>query len=482
MDTCYLCGQPLFDKDEYNKDPSKFGAGTKFKHAEHIIQNALYGRLTSDEILCETCGTKLSDEVDSNFVKLFDGFTVPINHILASKDHGGKLNKTLLGHIVKHNGQKIEIQVRDGKITPRKPDFDYIEEKNHVKIYANSKTLKHYQTHVLGELKKLGVDISTLKIELIDDIQDFGEMGVNFSEGVENFNLKIKLGLNKIATGFAVSNGINRNELPCTLDTKAQQIIFTTNVVPFYPYGVLDLMIEPFRVVLEEEFPTHTLMLYTDNSFGKTKLVCFIDLFSTFQFYVILNHDYKGNTINKTYYQTIIKQTKPKIDVRRSRWKYLPLIADAMNVDKKEMAGMSIDEMYDFLETKYKQFNMSYTLDINAYVEKVASRVSMNLMLKNKISSHLGELEKEILDATPELDTDDMLCLYHELNRVENETPDLFYKKEFIVLGDDKTPLLHSTLMKMIELNNQGFDGFKSYGHSKFFLLCHFVHTNENKK
>ena len=171
MDTCYLCGQPLFDKDDYNKDPSKFCAGTKFKHAEHIIQNALYGRLTSDEILCETCGTKLSDEVDSNFVKLFDGFTVPINHILASKDHGGKLNKTLLGHIVKHNGQKIEIQVRAGKITARKPDFDYIEEKNHVKIYANSKTLKHYQTHVLGELKKLGVDISTLKIELIDDIE-----------------------------------------------------------------------------------------------------------------------------------------------------------------------------------------------------------------------------------------------------------------------------------------------------------------------
>lgn len=472
----------MIDKVEYLKDPSKFGAVPKFKHDEHIIQNALYGRLTDDEILCETCGTKLSEEIDSNFIKLFDGFTVPINHILASKDHGGNLSKTLLGYILKHDGQKIEIQVRDGKVTPRKPDYDFIKETNRVKVYANSKTIKHYKVHVLKELEKSGVDIHTLQVELIDDIQDFGEMGVNFSEGVEDFNLKIKLGLNKIATGYAISNGIDRNDLPCTLDTKKEKIIFTTNVVAFYPYGVLDLMIEPFRIVLEEDFPTHTLMLYTDNSFGKTKLVCFIDLFSTFQFYVILNHDYKGDKVNTTYYQTIIKQKKPDINVRRSRWKYLPLLAEAMNVDKKDMVGMSIDEMYDFLEKKYKQFNVSYSLDINESIRKVASRLSTNLILKNKMSSHLGALEKEILDATPELDTDDMLCLYHELNRVDIETPELFYKKEFVALDEDKAPILHSTLMKMIELNNNGFDGFKSYGHSKFFLLSRFVHINENKK
>jgi hypothetical protein len=336
---------------------------------------------------------------------------------------------------------------------------------------------------VLKELAQSGVNMESLKIELIDNIRDYNERAIHFSEGVENFNLKIKLGLNKIATGFAASHGIARNDMPCTIDSANNELVFTNNVVSFYPYAALDLVIEPFRIVLEDEFPTHTLMLYTDRSFGKTKLVCYIDLLSTFQFYVILNHDYTGVEINKTYYQTIIKQQKPDIDIRKVRWKHLSIVADGIGVDRKEMAGMSIDEMYDFLEKKYKQLTIPYTLDINEYVRKVASRVAMNLLIRKEgITGHLTELENEILDETPDLEDDDLLSLYHEINRSEDVLPELYFKKEFIELAEDRTPVLFSTLAKMIELQNASFDGFKTYGHSKFFLLSHFVNVNEDKK
>jgi hypothetical protein len=44
-----------------------------------------------------------------------------------------------------------------------------------------------------------------------------------------------------------------------------------------------------------------------------------------------------------------------------------------------------------------------------------------------------------------------------------------------------KIPVLHSTLMKLIELNNARFDGFKGYGHTKFHDLEHFVRVNEER-
>lgn len=165
MSTCYLCGQQMIDKQEYLKNTQKFSSTPKFRHNEHIIQNALYGRLTDSNILCESCGAKLSETIDADFVKLFDGFTVPINHILASKDHGNSLKKTLRGFISKHDGQKIEIQVRDNKISPRRPDYDFIKEEGIVKVYANSKVIKDYRNYVLKELDKLGIDVDSLKVE-----------------------------------------------------------------------------------------------------------------------------------------------------------------------------------------------------------------------------------------------------------------------------------------------------------------------------
>ncbi len=147
------------------------------------------------------------------------------------------------------------------------------------------------------------------------------------------------------------------------------------------------------------------------------------------------------------------------------------------------MAGMSIEEMYGYMEMKYRQFQMSYTLDINEYVRKVASRVSTNLLIRKKgILPPLSELEKEILEAIPSLVEEDIVRLYHEFNRIENELPANFYKREFIVLHENNQPFLYSTLMKMLELNNNKFEGFKKYHHHKFYSLSHFVHTNEQRE
>lgn len=471
----------MIDREDYIKAPSQYPANSAVSHSEHIIQNALYGRLTADDILCLSCGTKLSEQIDREFVKFFEGFTEPIKHVLATKDHGGKnAIKTLKGYILKKDGSKIEVQIRENKVTPTKPDYEYFENDNEIKIYTNNKVAKSYQKQVLKELKIKGIDTTSVKIEIIDNIQNLGELGINFSEGVNDFNTKFKMGINKIASGFAIASGIKRDEIPCTLDLIKGELIFTNNIVPFFPYGVLDLIIEPFRIVHESEFPTHTLILYTDSAFNHKKLVCYIDLFSTFQFYVILNHNYKGSDINKHYYQTIIKQEKPLINVRAIRWKHLSILANGLGVKSGEMAGMQIEEMYDFLEKKYRQYTVQYTLDLNAYFKYIGSKAATNFILKkNNLTSHLSPLEEEIMKELPVLENNDFITIYHEQERLEDENPSEFYRQTYLETDENMNTSLHSTLAKMIELNNTKFTGTRDYSHIKFYLLSHFIAQNE---
>lgn len=479
MSVCYLCGKVMITQNLYDQNPGVY-PNPAISHDEHIIQNALYGRLKSPDILCLTCGTKLSEDVDANFNNFFAGFTEPIRHILAKKDHGSSKPKTLRGYVFKDDGTKMEVNVRDSKVLPLKPQYQYFPDKSEVEIYATEVVAKNYQNQVVKELKGQGVDTTNLKIKVVDDITHFGIVGTNFSEDVEDFNLKFKLGFNKIATGFAAMQGINRSDMPCTIDTTDNKLIFTTNVVPFFPFGIMDMLIEAFRISQEPEFPTHTLNLYTDSSFGKTKLVCYIDLFSTFQHYVILNHDYKGPSINKIFYQTIIKQEKPERNIRNTRMKFLLIVAQELGVKPEEMRGMSINEMYDHLEKVNRQFTVSYELDLNIYLKHIGPKAAINYFLKQKrYAGHLSKLEEEILKGIPELSQEDLLTVYQELERFEEENPSSFYRKVFIENDKSGTSYYLSSLAKMIELNNAKFEGFVSYGHNKFYTLMHFISSND---
>ena len=42
-------------------------------------------------------------------------------------------------------------------------------------------------------------------------------------------------------------------------------------------------------------------------------LYCYVDLFSTFQYYVLLNGDYKGDEVNETYAQRLFPKAKPNV-------------------------------------------------------------------------------------------------------------------------------------------------------------------------
>ena len=179
MNICYLCGENMVERAIYDADPSAFDKKPKLKHDEHILQDAIYGRLTADDILCETCGSKLSSEIDADFVKIFQTLTEQFSSILASKTKGNNFVRSLHGHVILKNQEKIEVFIKEGKIYPSRPFYDP-PENGIVKVYGEEKTAKQFVNKAKSDLKKEGVEIEALKFEIVSDLQDHIELGINF--------------------------------------------------------------------------------------------------------------------------------------------------------------------------------------------------------------------------------------------------------------------------------------------------------------
>tara|TARA_R110002049_G_scaffold81422_2_gene207093 strand:- start:136 stop:1587 length:1452 start_codon:yes stop_codon:yes gene_type:complete len=480
MGVCYICAKTLISRpDDYRENREKY-VGQAIAHEEHIIQNAIYGRLKSNNILCEKCGGNLGGAIDADFCDLFSSFTERLRPILASKNHGSNsFQKSLNGYLFKVDGSKLDVRIKRGKVVTTEPDYEYIEDGQVVHIFATQKVAKYYRHKVISELKKNGVDIEKLRFEVIDDLSSYGNVGFHFSEGVENFNDKFKMGLNKIAMGFAMSKGIDRIAVPRIFDTNISAITFTGNVVPFYPFGALELALEPFRAVVEDGYPTHTLILFTERDATSNRLICYIDLFSTFQYYVILNDKYEGDEVLEQYSQTILKQELPDIDIRANRWKHLLIIAEELGVEHNELYGKSTEEVFDLLETKKRQRTVNYKKDIIAYFGAATNRVVQNIMLKGaNYLNHLNDDEKQIIQSMPDLDKYDLLSINAELQRIET---DFFYRRNYIEYTENDGLVIMPTVAKMMEISRVNQELFVSYGHLKFFQLSQFIQQKESE-
>ena len=87
-----------------------------------------------------------------------------------------------------------------------------------------------------------------------------------------------------------------------------------TKVFPFIPTSLFDVLFEDYRYFYEECYPSHTLRLFSTRYDNDTMaLYCYVDLFSTFQYYVLLNGDYKGDEVNETYAQRLFPKAKPNV-------------------------------------------------------------------------------------------------------------------------------------------------------------------------
>ena len=307
MKTCYVCGMELSDDGT---------DGTVKRHKEHIIHNGIHGKLKSSSILCEKCGSGYSKN-DADFVNLFAGFIELLRDILIAKDHGAKNPKRLKGFLYLPENAKADIEFCGGKVYPTTPYYRIDEESKTIHIYGNKKRCENYLNVILQE----SPEYSHYDVQMIDNLSSLGNVGLFFSEDNQDFNRIFREGLCKIATEFALSYNVAIDDLPLTLkvgcNNTSKLIGDKVSIVPYVPQSASEMILALIEDYVDLKYPIHALRLYSelDEKSGSQRLLCYIELFSTFKYYVLLNPNYNGVMIDKFYCQNLLSEQGSEIKI-----------------------------------------------------------------------------------------------------------------------------------------------------------------------
>lgn len=271
MNICYLTGKEIIE----NSDESTCDECASL---EHIIPNALGGKIKSKYVLNHYSNQKLNEQIDVEFNKIFEVFH---SRLGLKKDREGKGSGSRAYHIA----HREDVIHKDGRYYPLKPLYD---EKRKV-LYANSiKTGENYANKLIKEK----VISDKREIEIYDDMAG----SINFSFSFDN--TLFKKGLAKIAAGFATLKGIKRDNLRCIIDLSKEEfsnnIVVSLSLPTTEPEGSLER-----GAFYSKHYPIHSLVLCGNEE--ESFLYCYVELFSTFSYYVLLDDNYDGENIYETY-------------------------------------------------------------------------------------------------------------------------------------------------------------------------------------
>lgn len=481
---CYVCNREMVDKPT---DSSLCKA-----HGEHIIHNGIRGKLISRSILCEECGGAYSKD-DANFCKIFAPFVVALSDRMIPADHGKTDGNTLKGSIfktpdVKEGDEGLEVTAKNGEVIPVQP-FYTIEE-NKINVYAGKKRIKDYLKVLTKELADNGDDIANYTIERHTDIHDQGYIAYYFSKGNDNFSEEFKKGMVKIATEYALHCGISRELLTevISIDDKGKSTIDydRAKLIPFIPTTLFDILYEDHRYLFEDGYPSHMLKLFTSKyNDGKTRLYCYLDLFSTFQYYVLLNDDYEGEEISETYAQRLIpKRQRP--DVSDYSPKDLSIVIQEYKIDKSGLEGKSYEEQVAYVQTCIDKYPLQ-SYELHVALEKAVERINMIVtayfikVLKTSAPESWKALLTPLgLDDIPasansilsncckDAQISNLLTVYQTL--LESIKPEYYRKYGFEIIEDEITNYSHPD-ESMIVLDKHK-AAAKEYTNAKFSHLC----------
>ena len=475
----------MVDKAYYRQHPEEFAQVPKFTHDEHILQNALYGRLTSSRILCETCGTKFGQGVDSTFVSLFTSLTSRLKDVLLAKQHGKNAVHTVQGVLYEGGDPTRErrVEIRDRVVSPKDPYHLFDEAGKVVTIYANSVRAKQHQQVVIKELKAKGLNPEEVEFRFVEDVRDQGELGIFFTEGVPDFNERWHLGFNKIALGFAMYAGVDRTQVPRVLHLDANgqgQLVDTHNLIPYYPLGTLDQLLELYRLRVEDYYPSHTLILFTQpRQNGGQMLFCYVDLFSTFQYYVLLNDHYQGEPVYQSYHQATTKSVPGHTNLQQVRHKFWNVVAEQYGVDTTKFPGGDLEAFRAFLQRGIDTYAFNPQLTLHVEVETMLERLIPQLT--KPLPAEEGELEVSALELLKAADPEEYLALLAELHFYLTQEENGYQRFRASYLETDERGKLEvlSYPSGCRDLFHVSPERFKQHGHLKFNQLNDFINEIE---
>ena len=351
---------------------------------EHVIQNALGGLYESEDICCPECNNYISKCIDAPFTKIF-------NPIISNIECFSKTNHTkstpLCTGTVLYNGKEYKANIKAGKVSAC-PELS----------------------------KELRTDISKLPLQIIS--YDFDLQNNAFQNGIS-----------KIAFNYALDKGIDLNTIKAGLHIQNSKnsinnITFNYPIIPFYPLNPFDEYIE----LNTKPSLYHNMILFSQQN----TLWCYVDLFNTFQYYVLLSDKFSTRSpVYENYIQTLqkIERTEPEINVFDP--KEIMILADQYGVEPT----MNPDEFSKRIKiaiakrsqkTAVKEIIQNKLKGLNYYLFSLKSKESllkMNLSLKLYFDKQEKFNERNFRTFTISNDCKQVLSYPYAINSYLKEQP-----------------------------------------------------------
>lgn len=314
----------------------------KNKSGEHIIHNAIGGSLEDYEIYCKKCNEQYGSDQDKTFIQIFAPIVDGINMHKTRKTNGTPYT----GIMYDQDGNLYTATYKAGKV---------IKLEN-----VNSEYVKY-------------------------DESKFKTLCHHFKFD----NNAFKLGVSKIAFNYAIYCGLDACCLERVFDYSAKKLIDKPVIIPFIPMTLFDTVMEmhPF----ERTF--HAVRIFNNGNF----LYAYIELFNTFQHYVLLLEKYNfaecGN-IDKSY-GNIIETNEPLdedlLDSLTPRnYKDMDIIRCQYNIDIKDLIDMLKKyHNYDSLDVSEQDSMLVDSIAKKAYeqIRKQAYIKEYNELINNHYHS-----------------------------------------------------------------------------------------------
>lgn len=457
---CYLCGRVMTPK----------GCESDCMcHDEHIIPNAIGGKLKSPKILCKQCGSNYGDKEDQAFVKLFSCFVFLIEDIM----HFDRHHNGVIAQAYDYNSDKQKIvKINHEGAFPINPCHIINNDDKTVTIYGHKETTKYYKKRFDDHIE------NGYTINVVNNIN--GLFGVFFSEKNEKFNEDFKKGIVKIAVEFALHSGVGREIMNLSFriknDGSADVLYDTISVLPYIPCNnSLAILFEEHRLDLEKDYPSHSLRLFNIDKY----LYCYVGLFSTFQYYVVLSDQYSGEEIDKCYYQSVLRDNKDvrynytKEELSRLDMSDLDIVVRSLGVDTQ---GKKLNEIYEEIDKKQKE-NLDYDF------RKIIEKVFYNIINRCSNSSELEDVEDDdnIIGSFKQMMRDFNMNKEEYINFLQINNDFSKYLK-YNTLIDNGKEILENCVLRSEERIKNNMDYVKQYTNKKFELLQKFCNTHKLEK
>ncbi len=383
---------------------------------EHIIQNALGGLYESTDICCGECNNIISKKIDIGFTKTFNGILSKIPDLVKTNN---KKSKPMYTGKALFDGKIYDVMIKSGKVV---------------------------SCPQLNKEKKCKISNDEFSI-------------IAYDFPIENRSFRN--GFGKIAFNYAIEQGIdfrkiNSNvEITKDTDGKVIEINFDYMMIPFVPQNPLDSYIE-----LETEMELyHNIILFSQDNM----LWCYIDLFNTFQYYILLSDQWEGEQIHRDYMQLIQKLDREIPDMYLRKPKHILIYADFYK----------IEPTLDLVEFKRR---------VSEAIRLASNKISMNEKVEEKFSGYLAYCVKKYgCDRESLIEPLTSILLYFntedKLNKEEFRTKTLlnFRKREIV-----SYPMLIWNLLSKKQIEPREYIFAKFERMNKFLVSLQDIDLNEN--